>query len=96
MACLALYNAVFHAARSLLFKDGIKERSHFCLQKYLEEEYAKSKRLSAGQTALFDILRSLRQEVQYGVAKVEFEENLDAILEQTGQFVKKCKTLLTE
>ena len=24
------YTAMFHAARSLLFRDGIKERSHIC------------------------------------------------------------------
>jgi uncharacterized protein (UPF0332 family) len=27
------YTAMFHAARALLFKDGIKERSHECVPK---------------------------------------------------------------
>lgn len=32
------YTAMFHAARALLFKDGIKERSHECVPKYLKEK----------------------------------------------------------
>lgn len=40
MAFIALYNASFHAARALLFRDGVKERSHYCVSKYIEEKYA--------------------------------------------------------
>ncbi|MFH0954873.1 MAG: HEPN domain-containing protein [Candidatus Micrarchaeota archaeon] len=94
MACLALYNAVFHAARALLFKDGIKERSHYCLQKYIEEEYGKSSQFSAEQIALFDILRGLRQEIQYGVSKVKFEENLAELFDQAEKFIEKSKSLV--
>lgn len=94
MATLALYNAVFHAARALLFKDGIKERGHYCLQKYIEEEYGKSNQFSAGQIALFDILRGLRQEVQYGVSKVKFEENLTELFGQAEKFIEKSKSLV--
>ncbi len=39
MATIALYNAFFHTARALLFRDGIKERSHFCVARYIEEKY---------------------------------------------------------
>ena len=45
MSVLALYNAFFHAARALLFKDGIKERSHFCVARYVESEYVLNNRL---------------------------------------------------
>ena len=38
MAFIALYNASFHAARALLFRDGIKERSHYCVSKYIEDK----------------------------------------------------------
>lgn len=31
---VAAYTAMFHAARSLLFIDGIKERSHVCIALY--------------------------------------------------------------
>lgn len=31
MAIIALYNSVFHSARALLFLDGVKEKSHYCM-----------------------------------------------------------------
>jgi len=40
------YTAMFHAARSLLFRDGIKERSHICTVSYLRETYPRLKRLA--------------------------------------------------
>ena len=30
------YTSMFHAARSLLFKDGIMERSHICLMLHIQ------------------------------------------------------------
>ena len=38
---VAAYTAMFHAARSLLFMDGIKERSHVCIVLYLNSKYPK-------------------------------------------------------
>ena len=38
-AFVAAYASMFHAGRALLFKDGIKERSHFCLCIYVKEKY---------------------------------------------------------
>jgi len=40
------YTAMFHAARALLFRDGIKERSHLCIVSYLKETYPQLKRLA--------------------------------------------------
>lgn len=94
MAAIALYNAVFHAGRALLFRDGIKERSHYCLQKYLEEKYQKPGVLTAEQVALFDVLRGIRQEVQYGVTKVRFEENLAELCDKTEKFIEKTRTII--
>ena len=36
---VAAYTAMFHAARSLLFINGIKERSHVCIVLYLKSKY---------------------------------------------------------
>ena len=38
---VAAYTAMFHAARSLLFINGIKERSHVCIVSYLKSKYPK-------------------------------------------------------
>ena len=40
------YTSMFHAARAILFRDGIKERSHLCTISYLRETYPRLKRLS--------------------------------------------------
>ena len=94
MAILALYNAVFHAGRSLLFKDGVKEKSHYCLQKYLEEKYQKTGFFSLDEVALFDVLRGIRQEIQYGMAKVKLEENLAELCDKTEKFIEKTKKII--
>ncbi len=94
MAAIALYNAVFHAGRALLFRDGIKERSQYCLQKYLEEKYQKPGLLSGEEAALFDVLRGIRQEVQYGVTKIRFEENIAELCDKTEKFIEKTKVII--
>jgi len=33
------YTAMFHAARAILFRDGIKERSHECIPVYIVEKH---------------------------------------------------------
>jgi len=38
-AIISAYNAMFHAARALLYKDGFKERSHYALFIYISEKY---------------------------------------------------------
>lgn len=94
MTLMALYNAVFHAARSLLFKDGVKERSHYCLQKYLEEEYEKTSLLASEDLALFELLRGSRNEVQYGLSTTGIEENLFELCNKTRKFVAKAEKIL--
>ena len=38
-ALIASYASMFHSGRALLFRDGIKEKSHFCLALYVKEKY---------------------------------------------------------
>ena len=39
LVVVSVYTAMFHAARAILFRDGIKERSHVCLIAYIKEKY---------------------------------------------------------
>ncbi|MGM5485049.1 MAG: HEPN domain-containing protein [Nanobdellota archaeon] len=71
MAVIALYNSYFHLARSLLIKDGIKERSHYCIARYIEENYDFSEFLDA-----FETIMSLRHTVQYSAEKVDLDVDL--------------------
>jgi uncharacterized protein (UPF0332 family) len=89
IAALSLYNAFFHAARSLLFKDGIKERSHYCIAKYLENHYELEKYINA-----FETMMSIRHNVQYSTEKVEIDEDLAEFIGICRSFISKAEELL--
>ncbi|MFH1053691.1 MAG: HEPN domain-containing protein [Candidatus Woesearchaeota archaeon] len=82
IAALSLYNAYFHTARSLLFKDGIKERSHYCIARYLESNYKMEKFINA-----FETMMSLRHNVQYATEKVDIEEDLSEFVNICHEFI---------
>jgi uncharacterized protein (UPF0332 family) len=62
-AIVLSYTAMFHAARAILYIDGIKERSHECIPIYLRERYPELK-LEAGA---LDSYRKYRHEAIYGL-----------------------------
>ena len=33
----SLYSAIFHSVRAVLFRDGVREKSHYCVCVYLEK-----------------------------------------------------------
>lgn len=96
IAALSLYNAFFHAVRFLLFKDGIKERSHYCTARYFEENYIKTKKINEKFLNAFETLMSLRHNVQYSTEKVEIEEDLNELIGIGEQFIVKLIHTLQE
>jgi uncharacterized protein (UPF0332 family) len=84
---LALYNTVFHAGRAILNIQGIKERSHYCLQKYLSENST----LTQEDIYLFDKLRIKRTKIQYDLEKTSITENLDELYNHVEDFIEKVK-----
>jgi len=66
LVAISSYTAMFHAARAILFRDGVKERSHECIPLYLRENYP----ALAGQANMLDSYRKYRHEALYGL---EFE-----------------------
>lgn len=94
MAIIALYNAFFHTARTLLFKDGIKERSHFCIARYLEEKYVHKKLLNAKFLNYLDTLRDARHDTQYSLDITEIEIDLDTAIGICREFMKAVEGLI--
>ncbi len=94
MGIIALYNAFFHAARSLLFKDGIKERSHFCVARYLEEKYANQKTIGKKFLNNLDLLRDMRHNAQYSLGEFLPEGNLKEMAGVCKEFISVVKKLL--
>ncbi|HUU74979.1 MAG TPA: HEPN domain-containing protein [Methanoregulaceae archaeon] len=87
------YVAVFHAARAVLFRDGIREKSHFCLEQYLNT-YVDSGKLESKWVAFFGNLRSKRDINQYGFEPPATREELDITLQLAAQFIDRMGTLL--
>ena len=94
MALIAIYNCVFHSARAILFKDGIKERSHYCVSKYIEEKYQEKELFTLRQTIILDSLREKRNEIQYSVRKTNITQDLDELYNEAEEFLEKTKEIL--
>ncbi len=94
MAFIALYNASFHAARALLFRDGIKERSHYCVCKYIEEKYQVQELVTMQHAVILDSLRSKRNDIQYSLETPELEEDLNEIFDQVSGFLERVREII--
>jgi len=77
------YQAMLHSARALLFRDGIKERSHACVVLYLKEKYGKNPELIK-HLNLLDSYRISRHEIVYRGGHVSKEEASIAINDAEG------------
>jgi uncharacterized protein (UPF0332 family) len=91
MAAIALYNAFFHCARALLWKDGITERSHFCIARYIEENYLPELEKFLNS---FETMMSIRHNVQYSTEPAEVEEDLEELHDLCEKFIEKVKMIL--
>lgn len=92
MVFLAIYNSMFHAARALLFKDGITERSHFCFIKYLTEKHWNRKDVLDMLNTL-DGYRIIRHRIQYDGRIVDKESTKEA-MKDAEKFLKIVKNVI--
>jgi uncharacterized protein (UPF0332 family) len=94
MTVIALYSALFHASRALLFKDGVKEKSHYAVARYIEFEYVDKGLLEKRFLLVLDTLRDSRHESQYSLVDVEIEINWVEYFDTCRQFIKAVDDLL--
>ncbi|WP_424358736.1 HEPN domain-containing protein [Methanocella sp. MCL-LM] len=66
MAIVFSYTAMFHAARAILYVDGVKERSHECIPLYLREKHPSLKRYAV-------VLDSYRKNRHDAIYSLEYE-----------------------
>lgn len=87
------YAAMFHASRSLLFRDGFIEKSHYALYIYVKEKY--STKLEKRFINELNVLRLERHEISYGldIPKTN-EEDAKDILKITEEYIEKVDSLL--
>lgn len=94
-AYLAIYNALFHTGRAFLYRDGIGERSHYALARYLEEKYTIPRKLDKKFLLLLDHLRDIRHETQYGFNRPNEGNQLSDYLKTTKEFLLVAKKMVT-
>jgi uncharacterized protein (UPF0332 family) len=86
------YTAMFHAARAILFRDGIKERSHECIPVYFKEKYPELETLAN----ILDSYRRFRHDAIYGLNFVIDENEARASLDSAKEFLGKIKIFIGE
>jgi len=87
------YSAMFHAGRALLFKDGVREKSHYGLFVYIKEKY--SDKMERKFINELNALRLERHEISYGLEKSEVEEvEAESVIKVSKDFISAVEKLL--
>ena len=86
------YTSMFHSSRALLYKDGISEKSHYCLVLYIRENYSKD--LAPYLINSLDSYRKERHETLYGLEFVETKKDASLIIKDAEQLLEKVKEIL--
>ncbi len=87
VVAISSYSSMFHAARAILFRDGIKERSHECIPVYLKEKYPELETLAN----ILDSYRRFRHDAIYGLDFAIDEKEAKAALNSAKEILEKNK-----
>lgn len=93
---LSAYLAVFHAARSILFFDGYREKSHACIARYLEEKYVRNYLLEPKWVEMLDHFREIRHTDQYSFNFFTSGDESEGTIKKSKEFVSRMKKLLDQ
>jgi uncharacterized protein (UPF0332 family) len=92
-ALMAVYMGYFHAARAVLFRDGVREKSHYCIGVYLES-YREKGLLEDEWVLQFDHMRGLRQNDQYSLDARPTLAEVRMALEDAEKFIERMELLV--
>lgn len=81
---ISSYMSMFHTARAILYKDGIKERSHICIPVYLKEQYPQLEEYAN----ILDSYRILRHRVVYGLDVTIDKNEAEGAINSAKEFIK--------
>ena len=93
---LSSYLAMFHSARAILFRDGYREKSHYCVARYLEEKYVKTGKLERKWVELLDYYREMRHNNQYDLSFFVSEKEAKNSLISAREFFERMEKLIYE
>jgi uncharacterized protein (UPF0332 family) len=92
---LTCYQAVFLSAKSVLHKDGYREKSHACVARYLEEIYVNAGKLDIKWIELLDRFREMRHDDEYDVFFMASKENCEEIMKFADSFIGAMEKILS-
>lgn len=85
---------MFQAARTLLFHEGVIEKSHACVVSYLKEHYSST--LGQDKINWLDTYRLERHESFYGLEKSNVDEHeAEDALEKSEKFLETIQKILS-
>ncbi len=88
-ATIQAYYAMFHAARTLLFHKGYREKSHYCLMLAMKTFYVSEGKMEMRLAESLQTARALRESADYDNA---FDKNSAiSLVDQAGEFVKVAR-----
>ncbi len=92
LVILSAYTSMFHAARALLYRDGIQEKSHYAVFIYLKDKYTNE----LGNELLFEFnnAREQRHDGLYGLESEFNEDDAKHIVNVAESFYKKINEIL--
>jgi uncharacterized protein (UPF0332 family) len=89
---ISAYTCMFHAARAILYKEGIQEKSHYAVCFYLREKY--SEKIPKNLLNSFDNYRKERHEALYGFDYEAEKEDAESAIEDSEELLNKIKEIL--
>lgn len=92
-ATIQAYYAMFHAARTLLFHKGYREKSHYCLMLAMKSLYVSQGKLEMRLAESLQTARALRESADYDDV---FDKNSAiSLVEQAFEFVKSAQKVIS-
>lgn len=91
-AVVLAYTSMFHAARAILYRDGIQEKSHYAVFVYINEKY--SDKIPKSLLNSFDNYRNERHEALYGFDYEASKEDTESALLDAEDFLFKIKGII--
>lgn len=88
-AILEAYMTMFHAARAVLYKDGVQEKSHYAISVYLKELY--TDKIAGHVINLLTIHRIERHESMYGLEYKPTKDDASTALADAKLFVNEME-----
>ncbi|MGC8961607.1 MAG: HEPN domain-containing protein, partial [Candidatus Bathyarchaeia archaeon] len=73
---------------------GFREKSHYCLARYVEEKYVNTKRLTRVVVDLLDRFRELRHEDLYELEFSATEEDANEAIENAEIVIEEIEKLI--